>query len=110
VGYIPNRGDVVWLLFDPQAGHEQSGHRLVLVLSPLKYNKLTSLMLCCPLTSAIKGYPFEVATTVNKKAGVILADQVKSLDWRARKAKKAGIVTQAVLDETLAKIETLLKA
>jgi mRNA interferase MazF len=110
VAYIPNRGDVVWLLFDPQAGDEQSGHRLALVLSPLKYNNLTSLMLCCPLTSAIKGYPFEVATTVNEKAGVILADQVKSLDWRARKAKKAGIVTQAVLDETLAKIEALLKA
>jgi mRNA interferase MazF len=98
----------VWLHFDPQAGHEQAGHRLALVLSPQKYNKLTSLMLCCPLTTAIKGYPFEVLTKVGGKPGVALADQVKSLDWRARKAKKEGAAEQGVLDEVLAKIETLL--
>jgi mRNA interferase MazF len=99
---------VVWLHFDPQAGHEQAGHRLALVLSPQKYNKLTSLMLCCPLTTVIKGYPFEVPTKVGGKPGVALSDQVKSLDWRARKAKKEGAVEQGVLDEVLAKIETLL--
>ncbi len=108
MNYVPSRGDVVWLQFDPQAGHEQAGHRLALVLSPQKYNKLTSLMLCCPLTTTIKGYPFEVSTKVGGKLGVALADQIKSLDWRARKAKKAGTVDQAILDEVLAKIETLL--
>lgn len=106
--YVPHRGDVVWLHFDPQAGHEQAGHRLALVLSPQKYNKLTSLMLCCPLTTVIKGYPFEVRTKIGGKPGVALADQVKSLDWHARKAKKEGVVDQDVLDEVLAKIETLL--
>ena len=100
--------DVVWLHFDPQAGHEQAGHRLALVLSPRKYNKLTSLMLCCPLTTAVKGYPFEVPTTVGDKSGVALADQVKSLDWRGLKAKKAGAVDQAVFEDILDKIQTLL--
>lgn len=108
MAYVPNRGDVVWLHFDPQTGHEQASHRLALVLSPQKYNKLASLMLCCPLTSVVKGYPFEVPTKVGGKAGVALADQVKSFDWRARRAKKVGAVEQAVLDEVLAKIETLL--
>jgi mRNA interferase MazF len=108
MAYVPRRGDVVWLHFDPQAGHEQAGHRLALVLSPQKYNKLTSLMLCCPLTNAVKGYPFEVTTQVGGKPGVALADQVESLDWRARRAKKEGTIEQAVLDEVLAKIETLL--
>ena len=108
MSYVPNRGDVVWLHFDPQAGYEQAGHRLALVLSPKKYNKLTSLMLCCPLTTAIKGYPFEVPTQVDEKMGVALADQVKSLDWCARRAKKAGVVDPRVLDEVLAKLETLL--
>ena len=106
--YVPARGDVVWLYFDPQAGHEQAGHRPALVLSPGKYNKLTSLMLCCPLTSVIKGYPFEVPAAVDGKPGVALADQVKSLDWRSRKAKKAGSVDQAVIDDVFAKIITLL--
>jgi mRNA interferase MazF len=108
MAWVPSRGDVVWLHFDPQAGHEQAGHRLALVLSPQKYNKLTSLMLCCPLTTAIKGYPFEVATNVGGKPGVALADQVKSLDWRARRAKKEGAVERAVLAEVLGKIEALL--
>jgi mRNA interferase MazF len=108
MAYVPGRGDVVWLHFDPKAGHEQAGHRLALVLSPKRYNKLTSLMLCCPLTTSVKGYPFEVSTTVGDKSGVVLADQVKSLDWRARKAKKAGVVEPEILDDVLAKIETLL--
>ncbi len=108
MAYVPDRGDVVWLHFDPQKGHEQAGHRLALVLSPKRYNKVTSLMLCCPLTTAIKGYPFEVITSVSGKQGAVLVDQVKSLDWVARKAKKEGRVEQAVLDEALGKIETLL--
>ena len=65
MAYVPERGDVVWLHFNPQKGHEQAGHRLALVLSPKRYNKVTSLMLCCPLTTAIKGYPFEVITCVS---------------------------------------------
>jgi mRNA interferase MazF len=108
MSYVPNRGDVVWLHFDPQAGHEQAGHRLALVISPKKYNKLTSLMLCCPLTTSIKGYPFEVSVQVNDKPGVALADQVKSLDWYARRAKKEGSVEPTVLEEVLAKLEALL--
>jgi mRNA interferase MazF len=108
MAYVPGRGDVVWLRFDPQAGHEQAGHRLALVLSPQKYNRLTSLMLCCPLTTAIKGYPFEVPTAVGGKPGVVLADQVKSLDWRARQAKKAALAEPAVVEQVLAKLETLL--
>ncbi|MBE0501928.1 MAG: endoribonuclease MazF [Desulfuromonadales bacterium] len=108
MAYVPGRGDVVWLHFDPKAGHEQAGHRLALVLSPKRYNKLTSLMLCCPLTTSVKGYPFEVSTTVGDKPGVVLADQVKSLDWRARQAKKTGVVEPEILDDVLAMIETLL--
>jgi mRNA interferase MazF len=108
MAYIPGRGDVVWLPFDPKAGHEQAGHPLALVLSPKRYNKLTSLMLCCPLTTAVKGYPFEVSAAVGDWLGVVLADQVKSLDWRARKAKKAGVLAPEILDDVLAKIETLL--
>ncbi len=108
MAYAPDRGDVVWLQCNPQAGHEQAGHRLALVLSPKRYNKITHLMLCCPLTTSIKGYPLEVATKISGKDGVVLADQVKSLDWVARKAKKEGCVEQSVLDETLAKVEALL--
>jgi mRNA interferase MazF len=108
VAYTPDRGEVVWLSFDPQAGHEQAGHRLALVLSPKRYNQVTSLMLCCPLTTAIKGYPFEVQITVNATAGVALADQVKSLDWRARRAKKAAMVKPGIVDEVLGKIQALL--
>ena len=79
--YVPDRGDVVWLHFTPQAGHEQAGHRPALVLSPASYNRRSGLMLCCPITSRVKGYPFEVALGGGQElAGVILADQVKSLD------------------------------
>ena len=108
MAFVPARGDVVWLQFDPQAGHEQAGHRLALVLSPQRYNRVTGLMLCCPLTTAIKGYPFEVLVRVAGKAGAVLADQVKSLDWRARQAKKAETLDAAALEEVLAKLGTLL--
>jgi mRNA interferase MazF len=109
MAYIPDRGDVVWMSLDPQVGHEQSGHRPVLVLSPASYNGKVGLMLCCPITNQVKSYPFEVIIRDNPKvSGVVLADQVKSLDWRARCAKKKGKVSQADLDETLAKLKALI--
>src|SRR5258707_14848779 len=83
--YVPQAGDVVWLNFAPQAGHEQAGHRPALVLSPAAYNDKTSLMVCCPLTTQIKNYPFEVVIQ-GAPPSVALADQVKSLDWRGRQA------------------------
>ncbi len=85
--YVPRRGDAVWLSFDPQSGHEQKGRRPALVLSPESYNRKTGLAVLCPITSQVKGYPFEVTLPSGLPVkGVILADQVKNLDWRARKA------------------------
>lgn len=83
-GYIPGAGDIVWLDFAPQSGHEQSGRRPALILSDRNYNSKTSLAIACPITSHQKGYPFEVVLQNQKTQGVILADQIKSLDWRAR--------------------------
>lgn len=80
--YVPGLGDMVWLEFDPQAGHEQAGRRPALVLSPLRYNAMRGMMICCPMTSRIKGYVFEVVVSRDPPS-VVLADQVKSLDWRA---------------------------
>jgi len=108
--YVPEKADVVWLDFDPQAGHEQSGRRPAFVLSPAKYNRSTGLMLCCPITTQVKGYPFEVAIEGNTKVqGVILADQVKSLDWQVRKAEKKGDVSRAVMEEVVEKIKAILE-
>ena len=81
-GYVPDASDVVWLAFDPQAGHEQAGHRPALVISPASYNGKTGLMVCCPMTSKIKGHPFEVVTQVDGADCAVLSDQVKSLDWK----------------------------
>src|SRR3990172_2035889 len=107
--YIPERGDIVWIQLNPQAGHEQAGHRPALVLSPAKYNRRTGLMLCCPITTKVKGYPFEVITEdASGIEGAILADQVKCLDWRARKAKKKGEVSSNIVQHTLRKFHTLL--
>lgn len=106
--YVPDAGDVVWLEFDPQAGHEQAGHRPALVLSPASYNVKTGLMVCCPLSTQIKGYPFEVMAHVDGQGGVVLADQVKSLDWKVRRAKKKGTLEEAVLAEVRAKVKALL--
>lgn len=105
--YVPDAGDIVWLQFNPQRGHEQAGHRPALVLSPATYNKKTGLMLCCPLTSQIKGYPFEVRIA-GKQPSAALSDQVKSLDWQARKAIHKGRATSAELSEARAKITALL--
>ena len=86
-GYVPARGDFVWLQFSPQAGHEQAGHRPAFVISPEAYNRKTGLALVCPLTTQVKGYPFEVVVPPGQKAkGVILSDQIKNLDWKARNA------------------------
>jgi mRNA interferase MazF len=107
--YVPDRGEIVWLHFNPQAGHEQAGHRPALVLSPARYNKVSGLMLCCPMTSHKKGYPFEVVVSDDPhRISVVLADQIKSLDWRTRQAVKKGVVSSAVLSETLSKLQTLL--
>lgn len=106
--YVPDSGDVVWLEFDPQAGHEQAGHRPALVISPASYNGKTGLMVCCPMSTKIKGYPFEVLTSVGDVDAAVLSDQVKSLHWKTRKAKKKGTVTAEVMLHVRAKIKALL--
>jgi mRNA interferase MazF len=107
--YIPDRGDIIWLNFVSQSGHEQSGVRPVLVISPQSYNGLTNLALVCPLTSKIKGYPFEVALLKHEKvSGVVLCDQIKSLDWRARRAKFIVKAEAEILEDVVAKLRTLL--
>lgn len=105
--YVPEVGDIVWLAFDPQAGHEQAGHRPALVLSPSAYNGKTGLMLCCPMTTHVKGYPFEVLIA-GERPGAALADQVKSLDWVVRKAKHKGRVSSVEMAEVRAKIIALV--
>jgi len=106
--HVPEAGDIVWLHFDPQAGHEQARHRPALVVSPSSYNGKTGLMLCCPITTQIKGYPFEVLISVDRPSAV-LADQVKSLDWVARKASHKGKVSRSELAQVLAKISVLIE-
>lgn len=97
----------MWLEFDPQVGHEQAGHRPAVVLSPAAYNGKTGLMVCCPLTTRVKGYPFEVPIA-GKPTGVVLADQVKNLDWRARMAVRKGRVTAEELAQVRAKLLALV--
>ncbi len=106
-GYVPDAGDIVWLQFDPQAGHEQAGHRPAVVLSPSSYNGRAGMILCCPTTTRIKGYPFEVALA-GTPPSVVLADQVKSQDWRARKAARKGQVSPAELAQVRAKLKALI--
>ena len=106
--YAPERGDIVWLQFNPQSGHEQTGHRPALVLSPREYNRRVGLALFCPITSKVKGYPFEVSVSVKSIKGVILSDQVKSLDWKARQAKWVARVSEDILAEVMAKLHTLI--
>ncbi|MGI8509555.1 MAG: endoribonuclease MazF [Gemmatimonadaceae bacterium] len=108
-GYVPDRGDVVWLDFDPQAGHEQAKRRPAVVLSPAAYNGRTSLALCCPVTSQSKAYPFEVALpTGGQVRVVVLADQVRSLDWRARRATYVDALPAPALAQVLARARALL--
>ncbi|MHB1730068.1 MAG: endoribonuclease MazF [Leptospirillum sp.] len=106
-GYVPEAGDIVWLNFDPKAGHEQAGRRPALVISPSVYNQKTGLLLCCPMTSRIKGYPFEV-TLSGDTSSAILADQVKNLDWVAREASLKERVSPDELLEVRAKIFALI--
>lgn len=106
-GYVPSAGDVVRLQFDPQAGHERAGRRPALALSPARYNAARGMMVCCPMTSRIKGYVFEVIVTADPPSA-ILADQIKSLDWRARGPVREGAVSPLVLGEAQAKIKALL--
>lgn len=108
--YIPDRGDLVWLQFNPQAGQEQAGHRPAVVLSPRAYNQRSGLALFCPITSRVKGYPFEVVLPDGLPIkGAILSDQVKSLDWSARQASLAGKLPSVIVEELLAKISALLR-
>ena len=107
--YVPDRGDIVWLQFNPQAGHEQAGRRPAIVVSPKAYNKKVGLALFCPITSNVKGYPFEVILPKSgKPPGVILSDQIKSLDWRVRQAKRFARAPKEVIREVLAKVLTLI--
>lgn len=108
--YVPKQGDIVWLDFTPQSGHEQAGHRPALVLSPEAYNRKVGLMLCCPITTQVKGYPFEVELTgVRGVSGVVLSDQIKSLDWESRHAEFKGKAPSAAVRDVLAKVHTLLE-
>ena len=106
--YIPDRGDIIWLNFTPQAGHEQKGTRPALILSPKKYNEKTGLAVCCPITSHIKEYPFEVMVQGKKIEGAILCDHLKNLDWKARKAKFIEKANKTVMAECIAKISVLI--
>jgi mRNA interferase MazF len=107
--YIPQRGDAVWITLNPQAGHEQAGRRPASVLSPAAYNGKVGLAILCPITNQIKGYPFEVSIPAGLTvSGVILADQVKSLDWRARNAELICTLPEETVTEVLQKLGTLL--
>jgi mRNA interferase MazF len=107
--FVPDRGDVVWINMQPQVGHEQSGRRPAIVLSPKAYNDKTNLALLCPITNQIKGYPFEVNIPSGLKfTGVVLTDQVKSLDWKSRKAEFCAKASGEEIFEILQKLKTLL--
>jgi len=106
---VPNRGDVIWIDFQPQAGHEIMKRRPALVLSPRSYNAKAGLAVLCPVTSTVRGYPFEVGLPAgHPTSGVVLADQVRSLDWRARNAERVAKVPVEVIDEVVAKIAALI--
>ena len=107
-GFVPDQGDIVWLEFDPQSGHEQKGRRPALVLSPKSYNAKVGLMLCCPITLKAKGYPFEVQVETKEVSGVVLSDQVKSLDWQTRRASHAGHVSPEVMNQVRQKLGVLV--
>ena len=110
MAYIPDRGDVVWITFNPQAGHEQAGRRPAVVLSPKAYNGKVGLALLCPITSQVKGYPFEVTIPDGLPVnGVILSDQVKSLDWKARNAEKACALSEESIKKVLQRVKALIE-
>ncbi len=107
--YWPRRGDLIWLDFMPQSGHEQSGRRPALVISDDEYNRKVGLVLACPVASRVKGFPFEVPLPAGLAvAGVVLADQVRSLDWKIRQARFIVTAPSSVLSETLGKLSALV--
>jgi mRNA interferase MazF len=109
MAYVPERGDAVWITLNPQAGHEQAGRRPAVVLSPSAYNKKVGLAILCPITNQAKGYPFEVAIPDGLKVtGVILSDQIKSLDWKVRQAELISRLPDEITLEVLLKLNTLL--
>ncbi|HNX78773.1 MAG TPA: endoribonuclease MazF [Prolixibacteraceae bacterium] len=108
VGYIPDRGDIVWLEFAPQRGHEQTGNRPALVVSPSSYNRKSGLFVVFPITSQIKGYPFEVLVQTPLVSGAVLADQVKSLDWRSRNVEFICNAEPDVINESIALFSALI--
>jgi len=109
VSDVPETGDFIWLTFDPQARREQAGRRPALVLSPRTYNARSGLALVCPITNQAKGYPFEVAVPDSQGAtGVILADHVKSVDWKVRRAEKVGRFPSETIEEVRARLAPLL--
>jgi mRNA interferase MazF len=108
---MPDRGDIVWLSFDPQAGHEQAGRRPAVVLSPAIYNRSSSLAVVVPITTHTRGYPFEVPIPPGQRiSGVILADHLKSVDWRARNAERIGKLPEDTLNQALKKAALLITA
>ncbi len=108
-GFVPDRGDIVYLSFDPQAGHEQAGRRPAIILSPANYNRKTDLALFCPITNQKKGYPFEIPLPADLQVtGVVLSDQIKSLDWRARKASLVCQAPDEIVFQILDKLSLLL--
>ena len=110
MAYIPDSGDIVWIMFNPQAGHERAGHRPALVLSPKAYNGKVGLAILCPITSQVKGYPFEVLIPDGLEvSGAILSDQVKSLDWKARKAEFSCKLPPAAFNEVVQKLSALIR-
>jgi mRNA interferase MazF len=109
MNYVPNKGDIVWVEFNPQKGHEQRGRRPAIVISPYKYNQKTGLAVVCPITSKIKGYPFEVNVNGKFIKGVVLSDQIKSLDYKARNFQFIEKADEMVIVDVLFKLKILLE-
>jgi mRNA interferase MazF len=107
--YIPERGDIVWLDFNPQLGHEQRGRRPALVISYKAYNERIGLGIFCPITSKVKGYPFEVVISLKKIKGAVLSDQVKSLDWKERNIEYIEKIGEKDLEDIIEKVEAIIK-
>ena len=106
--YVPDCGDIIWLNLSPTSGHEQSGHRPFVTLTPAEYNQKRGLLVCCPITTRVAGYPFEVAIDGQEVSGVAIADQIRTIDWRARGAKPAGKANQDAILELKGKLKALL--
>lgn len=106
--FVPEVGDILWMSLSPTSGHEQAGHRPVLTLTPREYNSSRGLVVCCPITSRVSGYPFEVPLETDKIVGAVIADQPRSLDWKARGARLAGKASFEVTLEVRAKLKALL--